>query len=64
MKATVYIPCDSSALSMGAHSVANAIRAEAKKRGADVQIIRNGTRGMTWLEPLVEVVTPQGRRYR
>ena len=61
MKATVYVSRDSSALSMGAESVASAIHAEAGKRGHDVQIIRNGSRGMVWLEPLVEVVTAQGR---
>ena len=61
MKATVYVSRDMSALSMGAESVAAAFRTEAGKRGHDVQIIRNGSRGMTWLEPLVEVSTPKGR---
>src|SRR5713226_2305632 len=61
MSATVYIPRDSSALSMGAGAVADAIGAEAKRRNADVRIIRNGSRGLFWLEPLVEVETPKGR---
>ncbi len=61
MSATVYIPRDSSALSMGAGAVADAISAEAKRRNADVRIVRNGSRGLYWLEPLVEVETPKGR---
>ena len=61
MTPTVYVPGDSGALSMGAESVANAIEAEAAKRGTPIQISRNGSRGMYWLEPLVEVATPAGR---
>src|SRR6266436_8119599 len=61
MSATVYIPRDSSALSMGAGAVADAISAEAKRRNADVRIVRNGSRGLYWLEPLVEVEAPKGR---
>lgn len=61
MTISVYVPCDSSALSLGAESVAKAILAEAEKRGVQVNLIRNGSRGMFWLEPLVEVQTSQGR---
>ena len=61
MTVTVYVPGDSAALSMGAESVAAAIAASAAERGIPVQIVRNGSRGLLWLEPLVEVVTPQGR---
>src|SRR4051812_8892521 len=57
----IYVPRDSSALSLGAEQVANAIGAEARKRNIDVRLIRNGSRGMYWLEPFVEVVTPGGR---
>lgn len=57
----VYVPRDAAALSMGADAVAKAIAKEAKKAKADVQIVRNGSRGMLWLEPLVEVETPKGR---
>jgi formate dehydrogenase iron-sulfur subunit len=46
---------------MGADAVAEAIRHEANRRGASVRLIRNGSRGLLWLEPLVEVVTPNGR---
>jgi formate dehydrogenase iron-sulfur subunit len=61
MSTTVYVPCDSSALSLGAERVAHAIAGEAEKRGADVKLVRNGSRGLFWLEPMVEVATPQGR---
>src|SRR5213593_1566251 len=61
MSNTVYVPQDSSALAMGAERVAAAIRTEARKRGIELTLVRNGSRGMFWLEPLVEVMTPQGR---
>jgi formate dehydrogenase iron-sulfur subunit len=61
MTITVYVPRDSSALSMGAEKVAMSIAVEAARRGASVQIIRNGSRGMYWLEPMVEVVASVGR---
>lgn len=51
----IYVPRDSAAKALGADEVADAIRTEADQRGLDVDIIRNGTRGMIWLEPLVEV---------
>jgi formate dehydrogenase iron-sulfur subunit len=61
MTIKIYIPRDSSALSMGAQKVALAISNEAKKRGLDVHIIRNGSRGLYWLETMVEVSTASGR---
>lgn len=57
----IYVPLDSAAKSLGADEVAQALEAEAKTRGLDVEVIRNGTRGMIWLEPLVEVETEAGR---
>lgn len=61
MTIKVYIPRDSSALSMGAEKVAVAVALEAKKRGLDIEIIRNGSRGLYWLETMVEVATDHGR---
>jgi formate dehydrogenase iron-sulfur subunit len=61
MSIRVYVPCDTTAASVGADRVAEKIAAEAKQRGLGVQITRNGSRGMFWLEPLVEVATEQGR---
>ena len=57
----VYVPCDAAALAVGADRVASEIRAVAQARGIEVEIIRNGSRGMFWLEPLVEVETREGR---
>lgn len=57
----IYIPCDSSALAMGADKVALAVVQEAKNRGLDVEVVRNGSRGLYWLETMVEVATDQGR---
>lgn len=62
MTIKVYVPRDATALSVGAEAVARAIASEAARRGADVQIVRNGSRGMLWLEPLVEVATAAGRQ--
>jgi len=51
----IWVPRDSAAKALGADAVAEAVAVEAAARGLDVQIVRNGTRGMIWLEPLVEV---------
>jgi len=57
----IYVPIDSGALSVGAEGVARAIVAELARRGEAATVVRNGSRGMFWLEPLVEVDTPAGR---
>lgn len=57
----IWVPLDSAAVALGADDVADAITAEAAKRGVDITIVRNGSRGMVWLEPLVEVATDDGR---
>jgi len=51
----VYVPSDTTARSLGADAVADAIAAEAGSRKAAVKIVRNGSRGLYWLEPMVEV---------
>ena len=61
MSFTIYVPCDSSAISLGADRIATAIAKEAKKRNIVIKLIRNGSRGLFWLEPLVEVETSKGR---
>lgn len=61
MTITLYLPRDSTALALGADVVAGAIRDQAVLRGIDLQIVRNGSRGMFWLEPMLEVATPDGR---
>jgi formate dehydrogenase iron-sulfur subunit len=57
----VFVPRDSTALSLGADKTAKAIAAEAQKRGIEIELIRNGSRGLFWLEPFVEVATDKGR---
>ena len=57
----VFIPADAAALSVGADAVARAVADEAARRGVLVEVIRTGSRGLLWLEPLVEVATEQGR---
>jgi formate dehydrogenase iron-sulfur subunit len=61
MTFTVYVPRDAGALSLGAGEVAQAIAREAKLRGLELQVIRTGSRGAYWLEPLVEVAGRHGR---
>ena len=57
----IFVPRDTAALALGADGIARALSAEAKRREMDVEIVRNGSRGLFWLEPLVEVETSQGR---
>lgn len=61
MTTKIYVPRDATAQALGANRVAAEIAAESKRRGEDVQLIRNSSRGLFWLEPLVEVETPAGR---
>jgi len=61
MSMKIFIPRDSAATAVGADEVARAIAQEAAAQKLSVQIIRNSSRGMFWLEPFVEVETPQGR---
>ena len=61
MTTRIYVPLDSSAEAMGAKKTAAAIVAEAEKRGEKIELVRNGSRGLYWLEPMVEVETPEGR---
>ncbi|MGU3537953.1 formate dehydrogenase beta subunit [Methylobacterium sp. A54F] len=61
MSVTVFIPRDAVALGLGANRVARQLFAGAERRGLDVTIVRTGSRGLFWLEPMVEVATPAGR---
>jgi formate dehydrogenase iron-sulfur subunit len=58
---TVYVSRDAAALSVGADAVAKAILAQAREHGLDINLARVGSRGLLWLEPLVEVATDAGR---
>lgn len=57
----IYVPADSAALALDADALSAAIVAEAGRLGTPVEIVRNGSHGMHWLEPLVEVQTATGR---
>jgi formate dehydrogenase iron-sulfur subunit len=57
----IFVPGDAAALSVGAEAVARAMADQIAKRRVDATVVRNGSRGMFWLEPLVEVETPRGR---
>jgi formate dehydrogenase iron-sulfur subunit len=57
----VFVPCDSAALAVGADEVATALRGACAERGITIDLVRNGSRGLFWLEPLVEVQTAFGR---
>lgn len=56
-----YLPQDTTAVALGADQVASTLAAEADKRKLSVSLVRNGSRGLFWLEPLLEVDTEQGR---
>ncbi len=52
---SVFVPRETSAVSVGADDVAIEIARKSKQAGSDIQLIRNGSWGASWLEPLVEV---------
>jgi formate dehydrogenase iron-sulfur subunit len=58
----IFVPLDAAARGVGADETAREIAAEAKRRQLDIELVRNGSRGLLWLEPLVEVEV-DGRRY-
>lgn len=57
----IYLPLDSAAVALGANDIAAAIMDHAKSINIEVTLIRNGSRGMVFLEPMAEVETPTGR---
>ncbi len=61
MTPRIFVPCDAGAVAVGADDVAAAMVAAAARRGVAIDIVRTGSRGLYWLEPLVEVETANGR---
>jgi len=59
--ARIFVSRDAAAQGVGANQVADEIAREAAKRRVDIELVRNGSRGLFWLEPLVEVATEAGR---
>jgi formate dehydrogenase iron-sulfur subunit len=57
----IFVPRDAAAVAVGVDEVATALEQAAEKRGLPVEIIRTGSRGLCWLEPMVEVATAKGR---
>ena len=53
----IYVPRETAAVSVGADDVAIAIARQAKESGASIELVRNGSWGASWLEPLVEWAT-------
>ena len=60
-RVTVYVPRETASVSMGADEVALEIARINKASGSDIELVRNGSWGASWLEPLVEVVVGKQR---
>jgi formate dehydrogenase iron-sulfur subunit len=61
MSLRFFLPRDAGALAVGADEVAAAVQASAERRGVQIELVRTGSRGMYWLEPMLEIETPAGR---
>jgi formate dehydrogenase iron-sulfur subunit len=61
MKMRIFVSRDAGAIAVGADDVVAALEQAADKRGLPIEIIRTGSRGLYWLEPMVEVATVKGR---
>src|SRR5687768_489029 len=61
MATRIFVPRDAAARAVGADKVAAAIAEATKRKGIAVEIVRTGSRGLFWLEPLIEVETASGR---
>ena len=57
MTMRIFVPRDAGAVAVGADEVATALERAAVKAGIAVEIVRTGSRGLYWLEPMVEVAT-------
>ncbi|MCX4641706.1 MULTISPECIES: NADH-quinone oxidoreductase subunit NuoF [unclassified Streptomyces] len=57
----IYVPRDSAARSVGADEVTAALQQAVDGADMALDLVRTGSRGMLWLEPLVEVATEHGR---
>lgn len=61
MSLRVYVPQDTTACALGADRLAEALAVEAVGQDLAIDLVRNGSRGLFWLEPLIEVEF-RGRR--
>ena len=61
MSLRIFVPRDAGAVAVGAEETVAALQKAAAERKTAIEIVRTGSRGLYWLEPMVEVVTPNGR---
>ena len=61
MTARIFVPRDAGAIAVGADEVASALAASARRRGLSIEIVRTGSYGLYFAEPMIEVATPAGR---
>src|SRR5580692_3972516 len=61
MSLRIFVPRDAGAVAVGADEVVLVLGLAADKRGIDIEIVRTGSRGLYWLEPMIEVAIPKGR---
>jgi len=61
VKMQIFVPRDAGAIAVGADDVVAALGQAAESRGLQIEIVRTGSRGLYWLEPMVEIATPEGR---
>jgi formate dehydrogenase iron-sulfur subunit len=61
MTMRLFVSRDAGAVAVGADEVALVLGLAAAKRSIEIEIVRTGSRGLYWLEPMIEVATPQGR---
>jgi formate dehydrogenase iron-sulfur subunit len=61
MSLRVFVSRDAGAIAVGADEVALKLKRAAAKRGTAIELVRTGSRGLYWLEPMVEFATAHGR---
>src|SRR5271168_2227955 len=61
MTARLFISRDAGSLALGADEVEHAIIVAERSRGLKIEIVRTGSRGLFWLEPMIEIATAEGR---
>src|SRR5258706_6964947 len=61
MTLRIFVSRDAGAVAVGADEVALVLGLAGGQRGIEIEIIRTGSRGLYWLEPMIEVATSQGR---
>lgn len=58
----IFLPRDAAALGVGANDIASALEGALRDADSNFELIRTGSRGMLWLEPLLEL-EQDGIRY-